>query len=79
MKRSQVNKIRNEKGKATTDITETRKITKADYKKTYIPIKQMTQKTMENFSEMYNLPQLNQEETEKMNHQITSNKIKSFI
>jgi len=34
---------------------------------------------MENFSEMYNLPQLNQEETEKMNHQITSNKIKSFI
>jgi len=39
MKRSQVNKIRNEKGEATTDITETRKITKADYKKTYIPIK----------------------------------------
>ena len=34
---------------------------------------------MENFSEMYNLSRLNQEETEKMNHQITSSEIRSFI
>ena len=36
-------------------------------------------KEMDKFSEMYNLPKLNQEETENMNRPITSNKIKPVI
>lgn len=36
-------------------------------------------KEMDKFSEMYNLPKLNREETENMNRPITSNKIKPVI
>ena len=34
---------------------------------------------MDNFVERYNLPRLNQEETENMNRQITSNEIETVI
>ena len=48
-----------------------------DYEKLYAN-KMDNLKEMENFLEMYNLPRLNKEETEKMNRPITSNQIESI-
>ena len=70
--RTQINKIRNEKGEVTTDTTEIERIIRDYYKQLY------TNK-MDKFLEGYNLPRLNQEEIENMNRPITSTEIETVI
>ena len=61
-----LNKIRNEKGEVTTDITDIQSITRDYYMQLYAN-KTENLEEMDKFLEKYNLPRLNQEEIEKMN------------
>ena len=54
------------------DITEIQNILRDNYKQLY-DIKMDNLEEMDKFLERYNLPRLNQEETENMNIPITSN------
>ena len=76
--RTQINKIRNEKGKATTGTAEIQSIIRDDYKQPYAN-KMDNLEEMEKLLERYNLPRLNQEEIENMNRAITSNEIETVI
>ena len=69
--RTQINKIRNEKGEVTMNITKTQRII-IDYYKQLYANKMDNLEEMGKFLESYNLPRLNQEETENMNRPITS-------
>ena len=75
--RTQINKIRNEKA-VTTDTGEIQSILKDYYKQLYAN-KMDNLEEMDKFLERYNLPRLNQEETEIMDRQITSNEIETAI
>ena len=77
-KRSQINKIRNEKGEITTDTAEIQRIIRDYYKQLYAN-KMDNLEEMDKILERYNLPRLNQEETENMNRPITSNEIETVI
>ena len=70
-KRTQINKIRNERGKVTTDATEIQRTIKSYYEKLYAK-KLDNLDEMDKFLETYNLPNLNQEEAESLNSSITS-------
>ena len=62
--KTQINKIRNEKGEVTTDITEIQRIIR-DY---YMPLyanKMENLEEMDKFLERCNLPRLNQDEIER--------------
>ena len=59
--RAQINKIRNEKGKGTTNITEIQRI-KSDCCEQIYANKMDNLEDMHKFLEMYNLPRLSQEE-----------------
>ena len=72
--RTQINKIRNEKGEVTTDTAEIQSILR-DYYKQVNDNKIDNLEEMDKLLERYNLPRLNQEETENMNRQIRSNEI----
>ena len=74
----QINKIRNEKGEITTDTAEIQRIIRDYYKHLYAS-KMDNHEEMDKFLERYNLPRLNQEETENMNRPITSNEIETVI
>ena len=63
--RAQINKIRNEK-EVKTDTTEIQRIIR-DYFKQLYANKMDNLEEMDKFLEKYNLPRLNQEETENMN------------
>ena len=76
--RTQINKIRNEKGDVTTDTTEIQSIIRDYYKQQYAN-KLDNLEEMDKFLERYKLPRLNQEEIENMNRQITSNEIETVI
>ena len=76
--RTQFNKIRNEKGEVTTDTTEIQSILTDYYKQLYAN-KMDNLEEMDKFLERYNLPRLNQEETENMNRPITINEIETVI
>ena len=76
--RAQINKIRNEKGEVATDTTETQRIIRDYYKQLYAN-KMNNLQEMDKFLERYNLPRLNQEETENMNRPITSTEIETVI
>ena len=67
--RTQINKIRNEKGEVTTDTAEIQSILRDYYKQLYANKMDNLDK-MDKFFERYNLPRLNQEETENMNRPI---------
>ena len=75
--RTQINKIRNEK-EVTTDITEIQSILR-DYYKQLHANKMDNLEEMDKFLQRYNLPRLNQEETENMNRPITSNETETVI
>ena len=75
---TQINKIRNEKGDVTTDTAEIQNILRDYYKQLYAN-KMDNLEEMDKFLERYNLPTLNQEETENMNRPITSNEIETVI
>ena len=76
--KTQINRIRNEKGEVTTDTTEIQRIMRDYYKQLYAN-KMDNLEQMDKFLEKYNLPRLNKEETENMNRPITSTEIETVI
>ena len=72
--RTQINRIRSEKGEATTNTAEIKRIMRDYYKQLYAS-KMDNLEEMDKFLERYNLPRLNQEEVENMNRPVTSNEI----
>ena len=76
--KTQINKIRNEKGGVTNDTAEIQRIMRDYYKKLYAN-KMDNLEEMDKFLEKHNLPRLNQEEIEKINRPITSTEIETVI
>ena len=76
--KNQINKIRNEKGEVTTDNAEIKRIIRDYYEQLY-GNKMDNLEEMDRFLEKFNLPILNQEETEIMNNPITSTGIEAVI
>ena len=75
---NQINKIRNEKGEFTTDNAEIQKIIRDYYEQLY-GNKMDNLEEKDRFLEKFNLPRLNQEETEIMNNPITTTEIEVVI
>ena len=71
-KKTQINKIRNEKGEITMDTTEIQKTMREYYEQLYAN-KFDNLEEMDNFLETYSLPKLNQEEIDQLNRPITRN------
>ena len=76
--RTQINKIRNEKGEVTMDTSEIQSIIR-NYCKQLYANKMDNLEEMDEFLERHNLPRLNQEEIENTNRPITSNEIETVI
>ena len=76
--KNQINKIRNEKGRVTTDNAEIHRIIRDYYEQLY-GNKLDNLEEMDRFLEKFNLPRLNQEEIEIMNNPITSTEIEAVI
>ena len=76
--KTQINRIRNEKGEVTTDTAEIQRNMRDYYKQLYAN-KMDNLEEMDNFLENHNLPRLNQEETENINRPITSPEIETVI
>ena len=76
--KNQINKIRSEKGEATTDNAEIQRIIKDYYEQLYGNKMDNLEET-DRFLEKFNLPKLNQEEIEIMNNPITSTEIEALI
>ena len=68
--KNQINKIRNEKGRVTTDNAEIHRIIRDYYEQLY-GNKLDNLEEMDRFLEKFNLPRLNQEEIKVMNNLIT--------
>ena len=73
---AKISKIINEKGKVTTDTTETQRITRDYYKQLYAN-KMDNLEERDKFLEKNKLQRLNQEETENVSKPITSNEIET--
>ena len=76
--KTQINRIRNEKGDVTTDTAEIQRIMRDYYKQAYAK-KMDNLEEMDNFLEKHNLLRLNQEEIENTNRPITGTKIETVI
>ena len=76
--RTQINKIRNRRGKVTTNTTEIQRIVRNYYEQLYAK-KFENLGEMDKFIEKYNLPKLNQEEAETLNRLITDSETESVI
>ena len=76
--RTQINKIRNERGEVTTDTTEIQRIIRDFYKHPYVN-KMDNLEEKDKFLERYNLPRLDKEGIENMNRSITSTEIETLI
>ena len=76
--RTQINKIRNERGKITTDNKEIQRIVRNYYEELCAEKFENLGK-LNKFLEMYNPPKLNQEEAESLNRPITANGIEAVI
>ena len=76
--KTQINRIRNEKGEVTTDTAEIQRIMRDYYKQQYAN-KMDNLEEMDKFLEKHNLPTLNQEQTENINRPITSTEIDTVI
>ena len=76
--KTQINRIKNEKGEVTTDTAETQRIIRDYYKQLYAN-KMDNLEEMDKFLEKQNLPRLNQEEIENINRPITSTEIETVI
>ena len=76
--RTHINKIRNERGEITPDTKKIQRIVRKYYKQLHAK-KQDNLDEMDKFLETYNLPELNQEELENLNRQITSSEIEAVI
>ena len=76
--KTQINRIRNEKGEVTTDTAEIQRIMRDYYKQQYA-IEMENQEEMDTFLENHNFPRLNQEEIENINRPITGTEIDTVI
>ena len=76
--KTQINKIRNEKGEVTADNVEIQRIIRNYYEQLYSN-KMDNLEEMDRFLENFNLPRLNQEEIEIMNNPITRTEIEAVI
>ena len=76
--KTQINRIRNEKGEVTTDPAEIKRIMRDYYQQLYAN-KMDNLEEMEKFLGKHNLPRLNQEEIENINRPITSTEIETVI
>ena len=76
--KTQINRIRNEKGEVTTDTAEIQRIMRDYYKQLYAN-KIDNLEEMDKFLEKHNIPILNQEEIENINRPITSTEIETVI
>ena len=76
--KTQINRIRNEKGEVTMETSEIQSIMRDDSKQLY-GNKMDNLEEMDKFLERDNLPRLNQEEIENMNKPITSNEFETVI
>ena len=76
--KTQINRIRNEKGEVTTDTAEIQRIMRDYYKQLYAN-KMGNLEEMHKFLKKHNLPRLNQEEMENINKPITSTEIETVI
>ena len=76
--KNQINKIRNENGEITTDITEIQTIMRDYYEQLYAN-KMDNLEEMDKFLEKYNFTKLNQDEIENLNRPITSTEIETVI
>ena len=76
--KTQINRIRKEKGEVTTDLAEIQRIMRDCYKQLYTN-KMDNLEEMDTFLEELNLLRLNQEEIEIINRQITSTEIETVI
>ena len=76
--KTQINRIRNEKGEVTTDTAEIQRIMRNYYKQHYAN-KMDNLEEMDKFLEKHNLPRMNQEEIENMNRPITSTEMETVI
>ena len=76
--KTQINRIRNEKGEVTTDTAEIQRIMRDYYKQLYAN-KMANLEEMDKFLEKHNLPRLSQEEIENINRPITSTEIETVI
>ena len=76
--RTQINKIRNEKGEVSTDITEIQRILR-DYYMQLSTNKMENLEEKDKFLEKHNLTKENQDEIEKMNGLITSTEMENVI
>ena len=74
----EINRIRNEKGEATTYTAEIQRIVR-DYYKQLSANKMDNLEEMDKFLEKHNLLRMNQEEAENMNRPITGNEIETVI
>ena len=74
--KTQISRIRNEKGEVTTDTAEIQRIMRDYYKQIYAN-KMDKLEEMDKFLEKHNLLRLNQEEIENINRPITSTEIGS--
>ena len=73
--KTQINRIRNEKGEVTTDTAAIQRIMRDYYKQLYAN-KMDKLEEMDKFLEKHNLPRLNQEEIENINRQTQALKLK---
>ena len=76
--KTQINRIRNEKGEVTTDPAEIQRIMRDYHKKMYAN-KMENLEEMDKFLEKHNFLRLNQEEIENINRPITSAEIETVI
>ena len=76
--KTQINRIRNEKGEVTTDTAEIQTIMRDYYKQLYANKMDNLEK-MDKFLEKHNLPRLNQEEVEYINRPITRTEIETVV
>ena len=76
--RTQINKIRNVKGKVTKDTREMQRIIR-DYCKQLYANKMESLEETDKFLERYNPPRLNQEEIKNMDRPITTTEIETVI
>ena len=77
-KKTEIKRIRNEKGELTTDTAEIQRIMTDYYKQLYAN-KMDNLEEMDKFLEKHNLRRLNQEEIENINRSITSTEIETVI
>ena len=76
--KNQINKIRNENGKITTDNIEMQRIIREYYQQLYTN-KMDNLEEMDKLLEKYNFPKLNQEEIENLNRPTTNTEIETVI